>query len=301
MNFTVQYDDDNWNSFRASAWAQNSLLIPSSSFVSSGWNSSLSPWDSPLRFSLLSVDSRVRVGSGNSYSLPDIFAEPSATRNINYPSFLGVIKTSFAFSLSGYIFWCVSLFPILQSQQSEYILPKILTANKACPRRIHQIFVHFDISRLPGGLGHLADSNSITQNPTTAYHPIQIAKKTADVPSLIRRAARSAIPLISDRWSVVVGWFHDDASQYLPNSNELHIWITFGFCDGCRNVRKFFSVSCEVLVWHGFHWVARTCTTTACRWLFRDSRPSLRTLCSAVVKSPYFSVRTIDLFWFLRK
>ena len=177
MNFTVQYDDDNWNSFRASAWAQNSLLIPSSSFVSSGWNSSLSPWDSPLRFSLLSVDSRVRVGSGNSYSLPDIFAEPSATRNINYPSFLGVIKTSFAFSLSGYIFWCVSLFPILQFQQSEYIIPKILTANKACPRRIHHIFVHFDISRLPGGLGHLADSNSITQNPTTAYHPIQIAKK----------------------------------------------------------------------------------------------------------------------------
>ena len=58
------------------------------------------------------------------------FAEPSATRNINYPSFLGVIKTSFAFSLSGYIFWCVSLFPILQSQQSEYILPKFSPRTK---------------------------------------------------------------------------------------------------------------------------------------------------------------------------
>ena len=34
---------------------------------------------------------------------------------------------------------------------------------------------------------------------------------------------------------------------------------------------------------------------------FRDSRPSLRTLCSAVIKSPYFSARRIDLFWFLRK
>ena len=34
-----------------------SLLSPSSSFVSPGWDSSLSPWDSPLRFSLLTVDS----------------------------------------------------------------------------------------------------------------------------------------------------------------------------------------------------------------------------------------------------
>ena len=50
-----------------------------------------------------------------------------------------------------------------------------------------------------------------------------------------------------------------------------------------------------------FHWVARTCTTTAYRWLFRGSRPSLRILCSAVVKSQYFSVRRIDLCWFLRK
>ena len=66
LNFSVQYDGDEWNSFRASAWAQNSSLIPSSSFVSSSWNSSLSPWDSPLRFSLLTVDSRLRVGSGNS-------------------------------------------------------------------------------------------------------------------------------------------------------------------------------------------------------------------------------------------
>ena len=58
--------------------------------------------------------------------------------------------------------------------------------------------------------------------------------------------------------------------------SKLYVRVTFGFCDGFENFRKIFSVSCEVLVLHGFHWVAKTCTTTAYRWLFRDSRPSLR-------------------------
>ena len=52
--------------------------------------------------------------------------------------------------------------------------------------------------------------------------------------------------------------------------------------------------SCEVLFLHGYawiHWVARSCTTTAYRWLFRDSQLSLRTLWSAVIKSPKFSAR----------
>ena len=37
------------------------------------------------------------------------------------------------------------------------------------------------------------------------------------------------------------------------------------------------------------HCVAKSCTTTASRWLFRDSHPSQRTLWSAVIKSPKFS------------
>ena len=47
-------------------------------------------------------------------------------------------------------------------------------------------------------------------------------------------------------------------------------------------------------VLHGYdwiHWVAKSCTTTAYRWLFRDSPPSLRTLWSAVIESPKFSAR----------
>ena len=65
--------------------------------------------------------------------------------------------------------------------------------------------------------------------------------------------------------------------------------MTFGFQSGSKNFCKLLWVFCEVFVLHGYdwiHWVAKSCTTTAYRWLFRDSHPSLRTLWSAVIKSP---------------
>ena len=70
--------------------------------------------------------------------------------------------------------------------------------------------------------------------------------------------------------------------------------MTLGFLSGSRNFCKLLWVSCEVLVLHGYawiHWVARSCTTTAYRWLFRDLQLSLRTLWSAVSKSPKFTAR----------
>ena len=63
--------------------------------------------------------------------------------------------------------------------------------------------------------------------------------------------------------------------------------MTLGFLFGSKNFCKIFCVSSEVFVSHGYdwiHWVAKSCTTTACRRLFRDSQPSLRTLWSAVIK-----------------
>ena len=45
----------------------------------------------------------------------------------------------------------------------------------------------------------------------------------------------------------------------------------------------------KVFVLHRYdwiHWMAKSCTTTAYRWLLRDSLTSLRTLWSAVIKSP---------------
>ena len=71
--------------------------------------------------------------------------------------------------------------------------------------------------------------------------------------------------------------------------------MILGFLSGSKNFCKLRWVSCEVLFLHGYawiHWVARSCTTTAYRWLFRDSQLSLRTLWSAVIKSPKLSARS---------
>ena len=68
--------------------------------------------------------------------------------------------------------------------------------------------------------------------------------------------------------------------------------MTLGFLSGSKNFWKFIWVSFEVSVLRGhawIHWVAKSYTMTACRWLFRDSQLSLRTLWSADIKSPKFS------------
>ena len=67
--------------------------------------------------------------------------------------------------------------------------------------------------------------------------------------------------------------------------------MTLGFFSGSRNFCYLLWVSFEVWVLHGYawiHWVAWSCTTTSYRWLFRLS---LRTLWSAVIKSPKFAAR----------
>ena len=71
--------------------------------------------------------------------------------------------------------------------------------------------------------------------------------------------------------------------------------MTLGFLFGSKNFRKLLCSSCQVFVLHGYdwiHWVAKSCTTTAHRRLCRDSQLSLRTLWSAVIKSPKFSARS---------
>ena len=65
--------------------------------------------------------------------------------------------------------------------------------------------------------------------------------------------------------------------------------MTFGFLVGYRNFIGLFWVSWEDFVLHEhdcIHCAAKSCTTTAYRWLFRDSLSSLRTLWSAVIQSP---------------
>ena len=74
--------------------------------------------------------------------------------------------------------------------------------------------------------------------------------------------------------------------------------MTLGFLFGSKNFCKLLCVSWEVFLLHGSErilWVARSCTTTAYQWLFRDSPSSLRTLSYAVIKSPNLSARCTTL------
>ena len=112
--------------------------------------------------------------------------------------------------------------------------------------------------------------------------------------SFILRTALSAILFVSDLCGVDVQWFQERSSQALPNSKELSVWVTLGFLSGPKNFCKIIGVSWEVFVLHGhnwIHWVDKSCTAIAYRWLFRDSQFSLKTLWFAVFKSPNFSAR----------
>ena len=62
--------------------------------------------------------------------------------------------------------------------------------------KVHQIVVHTEFSRLPGGLGELADSNSIPWDLSTIRYPnwTAVARELSTL-----RAALSAIPFVSER------------------------------------------------------------------------------------------------------
>ena len=137
---------------------QKSFRASASSFVSSVWNSSLSPWGSPLRFSLFTVDSPVSEWVLWIRSLFLIMLLNHLPHEIRSLHLFWVIRTSFTFSLLEYASDASNFFQFFNLKPS----PQIPPANNACPRRIPQICVHSEFSRLPGGLGHLTGSNSIS-------------------------------------------------------------------------------------------------------------------------------------------
>ena len=128
--------------------------------------------------------------------------------------------------------------------------------------------------------------------PTLSFRPD--CNNTAEVPSFSLRTALSAIPLVSDRCGVDVQWFHERSSQAFPNSKNCQCKWLLVSSRAPGTFASFSGFLVKFCFLHGYawiHWVARSRTTTAYRWLFRDSQLSLRTLWSAVIKSPNFSAR----------
>ena len=82
-----------------------------------------------------------------------------------------------------------------------------------------------------------------------------------------RRTALSAMPIVSDRWSVDVRWFHDKTSHAIPNSIRLSVYTTVSTCDGSNNFNKFFR-----LMW-GFSLAQTRLNPFSCKILHHDSVP----------------------------
>ena len=116
---------------------------------------------------------------------------------------------------------------------------------------------------------------------------------TAGVPSFTLRTALSAIPFVSDLRGVDVQWFQETSSQAFAKFQGIVSLNDFRLSIRLQELLQApsFVFPEKFLFLHGYawiHWVAKSCTTTAYRWLFRDWQPSLRTLWSAVIKSPKF-------------
>ena len=117
---------------------QKSFQASTSSFVSVGWDLSECPWSSSLRSSLLSVCSRLRVGSRNSWSLPDNFTVPSANGNIECSLLCGVI-TAFAFTLRAWISDASKIFQLLNVCNHNISFP-----NSPCDQYISEEYSRYN-------------------------------------------------------------------------------------------------------------------------------------------------------------
>ena len=135
---------------------------------------------------------------------------------------------------------------------------------------IHQISGHIEISRLSGGLGHLADSDSISWNLAIILRSIQIA--IIRLMSLllldVQLVLQFRLSLIDEK--ELVRWFHDYSSQYWPNSYKSFMWIIllasvtapWTFVNSSPSLVKFWFFTASI------HWTVRSCTTAANWWLF---------------------------------
>ena len=175
---------------------QKSVRASASSVVSVGWDSSTSSWSSELKSPLLTVSSRLWVGSRNSLSLPDNFAAPSATGNIYIYIYIYILisllwyEYFFRIDSPRINLWCVHLFQFFDIRNHNVSIPKFTPQSAhtqerflaklscqideawlvSCRNRI--IFNH--CTELLGHRGHLADSNSIPKNQPTTIHQILI-------------------------------------------------------------------------------------------------------------------------------
>ena len=133
---------------------------------------------------------------------------------------------------------------------------------------------------------YFADRKNIPWNPPTTLCPDLIA-------TILQMSLLSLYALLfrqSHLFLICVALTHTDSriiplkTCQIPRNWQCKWLYVSSSAPGTSS--GFFWVSWEVFVLHGYdcnHCVAKSCTTTAYRWLFRYSLPSLRNLWSAVI------------------
>ena len=170
------------------------------------------------------------------------------------------------------------IFPVrLPCQIDDVLLDLLLNSDSFRPlpetewsviSMILRIVFHKECFRLPRGLGHFADRNSIPWNQPTNFHPINM------VAVLLMFLLGLCVPLfqqdhfVSDRWSFDVQWFQDNSSQASPHSMKIVCVNDFFFSDASRNFRKLFSVS-----WDAFCFTRLRLNPLSGKILHHDSVP----------------------------
>ena len=133
-----------------------------------------------------------------------------------------------------------------------------------------------------------ADRNNRPWNLPTIFHPDLIAT----IPQTYLLSLCALLSQQSHLFLICVVLMYSDSKK------DLHRLCRIPRNCQCASYRAPITFASSVVFPEKFlfctetiHWVTKSCTTTAYRWLFRDSQPSLRTLWSAVIKSPNFSAR----------
>ena len=158
----------------------------------------------------------------------------------------------------------------------------------------HHIMESVNVSQIGVTFHRICPPNDIQ---TWLQLPDLIATTQQKYLPLTLRAALSTIPFVSDLFGVDVQWFQERSSQTLPYYKELSRInvMTLRFLSGLKELlTSFFEFPVKFLFCTDALGSIGWPSPAPCLhiwWLFRDLQLSLRTLWSAVVKSPNISAR----------
>ena len=150
-----------------------------------------------------------------------------------------------------------------------------------CPERNHWSFEWFSESsfmvKFPSHQEVLDVSPIAVAFHRTPHHfsSSPDCSNKAEVPYLTLRTALSVLPVVSERWGVDIKRSRITLCMLcqIPRNCQCQWLLALCFSHGAKNFRELFSFSFNFSIHKGYawkHWSAKSCTTAAYRWLWRE-------------------------------